>query len=470
MSGSKVQNVEYNDAASLEKQDFLEVYVQQQIAEEAGNDIRYRTCSWYKIAALMGSEYICLAALSFGSSFQTLGLLAALLITAFFSLVTLYASLILHQYCLRHPDVQDLCDVGKKLCGGSKFAWLLTAIAFVLNNIFIESLHVLTGAKYLNTMSDHALCTVVFTVVTAIACFFFSMPRTFSAFSYLSVFAAVTMFLAILLTLIFAGIQDHPNGYDGQPVTYSWLPPQETTFVDAMNAMLNIVFLFVGLIPYPSFIAEMKEPRDFPKALWLIAVCELVVYSLIGSIIYVYAGDLYTTSPAIGVLTGVYKKVAFSFTVPTIVFLGCLFAAITGRFIMFNLFKNNRQHLSQNTLLGWGTWIGILLGQWIIAYIIASTIPTFNDILSIMSALFISFFGFIFWGAAYIQMKSEDLGKGWYKRLDWKGKAMLAVNILMIVLGLFILGPGTYATVESIIDNFRSGNTRGVFTCATNGI
>jgi hypothetical protein len=32
-----------------------------------------------------------------------------------------------------------------------------------------------------------------------------------------------------------------------------------------MSAFLNITYTFVGQITLPSFIAEMKNPKDFPK-------------------------------------------------------------------------------------------------------------------------------------------------------------------------------------------------------------
>lgn len=32
-----------------------------------------------------------------------------------------------------------------------------------------------------------------------------------------------------------------------------------------MSAYLNIAYTFIGQITLPSFIAEMKEPKDFPK-------------------------------------------------------------------------------------------------------------------------------------------------------------------------------------------------------------
>lgn len=99
--------------------------------------------------------------------------------------------------------------------------------------------------------------------------------------------------------------------------------------------------------------------RDFPKALWACTIAEIIVFGLVGSIIYVYTGNQYMTAPAFGSLEDVYKKVSFSFMIPTLVFLGVLYASVSARFVFFRIFQNSR-HKSEHTIIGWGTWALIL--------------------------------------------------------------------------------------------------------------
>ena len=60
--------------------------------------------------------------------------------------------------------------------------------------------------------------------------------------------------------------QDHPFDYiaGSEPIVTA-IPVPGITYVMGMSAFLNITYTFVGQITLPSFIAEMKEPRDFPK-------------------------------------------------------------------------------------------------------------------------------------------------------------------------------------------------------------
>lgn len=86
-----------------------------------------------------------------------------------------------------------------------------------------------------------------------------------------------------------------------------------------------------------------------------------------------------------------------------------------------------------------------------------------------MSALFDSFFGFIFWGVAYFRMRNVDGGFAFIKSQGIRGYLEAALNVLIILTGIFFLGPGTYASVESIIIDFDP-SSGSVFSCASNGL
>ncbi|PWY81986.1 hypothetical protein BO70DRAFT_362419 [Aspergillus heteromorphus CBS 117.55] len=443
-----------------------------QIELESENSIKYRTCSWQKTAALLFSEYICLAIMSFPWAYSVLGLVPGLILTVFIAAVVLYTSLTIWKFCLRHPHVRDVCDIGQVIFGNSKIVWYGTAIMFLLNNIFIQGLHCLVGAEYLNTISNHGACTIVFSLVTTIIALICSLPRTFDALSKVATLSAFFTFVSVLLAMIFSGIEAHPAGYtpaQGDPIVKA-LPVAGTTFVSGMSAFLNISYTFIGQITLPSFIAEMKEPKDFWKSVTVVTIAEVIVFSLAGSIVYVYTGNQYMTTPAFGSLGNeVYKKVSFSFMIPTLIFLGVLYASVSARFIFFRIFEGTR-HKGNHTVVGWAAWIGILVVLWVLAFIIAEVIPFFSDLESIMSSLFDSFFGFIFWGTAYLRMRREDYGPNFYKNRGIRGWIGAIVNVFLICTGLFFLGPGTYASIESVIISYEEGTVGTPFSCANTGL
>ncbi|CDR40735.1 CYFA0S05e03840g1_1 [Cyberlindnera fabianii] len=465
------------DVDSYEDASSAEAILQKEIAEEAGNDIKYRSCSWQRTAMLLFSEYICLAIMSFPWSYSVLGLVPGLIITVFVALTTLYTGKIIGDYCARYPTMMNICDIGQHLFWGAKWAWYATAACFLLNNTMIQALHVLVGAKYLNTVSNHGACTIAFSVVTAVLCFLVSLPRTFSEMSIVGLFSAATMFIAVLLAMIFAGVQSHPFGFEeGTPVVWHLWPQEGTTYVQGMSAMLNIVYTFVGQICYPSFIAEMKNPKEFKKALYLVTICEITVFALAGSIVYVYVGNDYITAPAFGSLERKFKLASFSFAIPTLIFLGSLYSNVTCQFLFSIIFDQKSKHRTSHTIAGWASWTGLNILTWVLAFIIAQVIPFFSDLLSLMSSLFDCWFGFVFWGVAYFRLKQAKY-RGqfnshgeFYKKLTGSEKLEYWICWVLILIGVYILGPGTYASVDSIVINYRDSAYGNVFTCASNGL
>lgn len=352
-----------------------------------------------------------------------------------------------------------------------KWAWWFTAVMFLLNNTFIQGFHCLVGAKYLNTVSSHGTCTIIFSAVVAIISWACSLPRTFSTLAKLGTLSAIFTFVSVILAAIFAGIEDHPAGWPSKgPINVLVVPLKGTDFVSGMNAFMNISYTFIGQITIPSFIAEMKEPRDFPKALWAVTIAEVILFSCVGGVIYGFTGTNYNTAPAFGSLGDTtYKLVSFSFMIPTLIFLGVLYASVSARFVYFRLFAGTR-HMGEHTLTGWASWAGILAITWVGAFVIAEVIPFFSDLLSLMSSLFDSFFGFIFWGLAYIRMRRVDYGQDYIRSRGLRSWAGFLFNVFLIAIGLFFLGGGTYASVESIIRGYESASFGGAFTCDSNGI
>lgn len=172
--------------------------------------------------------------------------------------------------------------------------------------------------------------------------------------------------------------------------------------------------------------------------------------------------------------------------IPTLIFLGVLYSSVSARFVFFRLFEGTR-HKNSHTVFGWLSWAGILGFTWVLAFIIAEVIPFFADLLALMSSLFDSFFGWIFWGVAYLRMRNADFGPAFYRKRGLRGWIGFLMNILIILIGLFFLTAGTYVSpdctrshlhvinddqvsVDSIIIDYRATDVHTVFRCADNSL
>jgi len=86
--------------------------------------------------------------------------------------------------------------------------------------------------------------------------------------------------------------------------------------------------------------------------------------------------------------------------------------------------------------------------------------PLLNDLLGIISSLFISGFSFYFPALFWFQLIKE--GK-W--NATWKNIGLSITNALCLIIGVIVLICGTYASIKDIMVQYEEGNVRGSFTC-----
>ncbi|KAF2001681.1 hypothetical protein P154DRAFT_490131 [Amniculicola lignicola CBS 123094] len=424
------------------------------IAEDREHDIQLRTMSWQKAAWLLAGDQVCLAIMAQTWSLSVLGWVPGLITMVLAGACFWITSITMHKYIMKNPQIKDICDFGYYVFGKSKIAYEFSGAMLLANNILLIGFHVLTGARVINTLSDHSQCTVVFSVITTLMGIILSVPRTLKHISFMSMFSAACMGLAILLFLVFSGIEPAPlYGYGGdyptlgQVRTYAF-PLPGTTWVDCMNAVLNITFLWVPQILFPTFIAEMERPQDFPKSLAVLTGISVFLFIVPPAIGFRYLGQ-YSTAPAFGSLGIVsYKKASFAFVIVPTVVIGVIYANVTGKYLYFRIMSNSH-HAHSNTVLGWGVWVGLMGGIWAIAFIFGSVIPSMGDFLSLLGAAFDSFFGFIYFAVAYWHLYRGKYFSGAYRAI------MSIIHIFIMAVGLFLLGPGLYAACEAIIADYR---------------
>lgn len=98
-------------------------------------------------------------------------------------------SITMHKFIMKHPQIMNICDFGYYAFGKSRIAYEFTGVMLLANNILLMGFHVLTGAKILNTLSDHSMCTVGFSAITMVMSIVLSIPRTLKNVSFMSMFS-----------------------------------------------------------------------------------------------------------------------------------------------------------------------------------------------------------------------------------------------------------------------------------------
>jgi hypothetical protein len=253
---------------------------------------------------------------------------------------------------------------------------------------------------------------------------------------------------AILITMIALGIEQ-PDLVVQATVAVGFTP--------AFQAVTNIIFAYGGHVAFFTFISELKDPADFPKALVALQIWDVTLYSVSAVVIYRYAGPE-VASPALGSTGEVVKKVAYGIALPTIVIAGVIYGHVAAKYIHVRIFRGTK-HMGTRTWLAVGSWLAIIGVLWTVAFVLAESIPNFNDFLSLSSSLFASWFTYGLSGTLWLQLNYGH----WFR--TWRKTCLTLANVVIFALGAAIFGIGLYASGTAIAQD--SGMSAS-WSCADN--
>ncbi|EME39842.1 hypothetical protein DOTSEDRAFT_178667 [Dothistroma septosporum NZE10] len=415
--------------------------------DETNAEVKYRTLTWWQCSLLMIAETISLGILSLPSVMATIGLVPGVILLVILGMIASYTGFVFGQFKQAFPHVANMADAGEVLMGA--FGRELIGTAQIILLIFVLGSHLLTFTIAWNTITGHATCTIVWGVIGLVVFFVLSLPRTLKNVSYMSIASFISIVGAVFITVIAVGVQKPAGG-----VVEATKSP---SFATGFNSAMNICFAYAGHMAFFSFIAEMQKPEEFPKALAGLQSAAISLYLIAAVVIYVYVGaDV--VSPALGSAGPVVKKVAYGIALPTIVIAGVIYANVAAKQIYLRIFRGSK-HIHEKTWTGVGSWTAIIAILWIIAWVIAESIPVFNDLNSLIVALFVSWFTYGIAGVFWLFM---NYGK-WFS--NWKKTCLFVLNSFIFLLGGVICGVGLYATGKAIHDDTGKGAS---WSCADN--
>lgn len=196
------------------------------VSEDHTHDIKLRTMTWQKAAWLLAGDQVCLAIMAQTWSLSVLGWVPGIITSVVSGILFFITSMTMHKFIMKYPQIMNICDFSYYAFGKSHIAYYFGAFMLLANNIILIGFHILTGARILNTLSEHSLCTVVFNVIAMLMGVVFSLPRTLHHVSFMSMFSAFCMGMAILLFLVFVGIEDVPAGFPSMGQSSRTLSPR----------------------------------------------------------------------------------------------------------------------------------------------------------------------------------------------------------------------------------------------------
>ena len=219
-----------------------------------------------------------------------------------------------HEY-----PVKSYGDIAFRLYGqvGRYAMNILQAIQLLCNVAVI----IISNGEALSEAAKFKLCYAVCCLVWALAGFILGQVRTLQKFGWL---ANAAVWINLLIIFITMGVAAHSAplysasgtsaGYsinpdlvtpdaagNYPPVQHSGGLPDPSNFGASVNGLMQAVYSYGGAMLFPEFMSEMRQPRDFLKAMWGAQFFIYIVYMLYGLFIYGYQGQYIQTPSYLGI-------------------------------------------------------------------------------------------------------------------------------------------------------------------------
>jgi hypothetical protein len=379
--------------------------------------------------------------------------------------------------------------------------------------LFNVGIIIISNGQALSQISSFRLCYAVCCVIWAICGFIIGQVRTLQKYGWLAngaIWLNVLVMIFTMAVVAHSGVNYDATGQaagtalGGASVTASdsgayppvltsaGLPESDVGFTGALVGLMQAVYAYGGAMLFIEFMAEMRRPRDFWKAMICAQVFIYLCYMFFGLFIYGYQGQ-YSVNPAYqGVAPYAWQTVGNVLAVISGLIAAGLYGNIGVKVLYNNLFVSLFRAPPLTVRAGKLLWVIIIPIYWTIAFIIAAAIPNFFALSSLIAAVCIMQFSYTFPPMLYLgyaiktgamlpsegfdpatgQVIRHDRGaKRWIRGFFAGGFTsgrlyMNLFNIVFMLGSLVTAGLGAYSAIEALITAFQSPLITA-FTCTS---
>ncbi|KAK4689052.1 hypothetical protein P7C73_g1057, partial [Tremellales sp. Uapishka_1] len=424
--------------------------------------VNYKSVGWMMATVIMLKTIIALGVLAMPTVLQATGGVPGSLIILVIGLLTTWSGHVVGLFKRNHPEVYSMDGVGYVLAG--KWGREFYSVAYPLFMIFLSGSGFVAISIAFNAVTSYGTCTVAWVVVAMAGTFVLASIQTLSKVSILGWIGFASIMAAILTITIGVGIQDRPSA---APQTGPWDKDISAfngagTFLGGMGAVSTVVFSYSGTPAFFNVIGEMRQPKSYNRALYSCQTVVTATYLTIGIVVYYYCGQ-YLANPALGSAGETIKKIAYGLALPGLFVSVTIYTHVGAKMIFVRVLRGS-EHLTSHSFTHWATWLGCVGGCVFISFILAEAIPFFGDLVNLIGATLGTLMCMVSNGWMWLH-------DNWSRRKEDKSlyyRSLVALNVFLIVAGVFIMITGTWSAAVSIRDSYATGSISRPFSCADN--
>ncbi|KAI5271525.1 neutral amino acid permease [Aureobasidium subglaciale] len=430
-----------------------------EVFKRGEGDVDFRTVGWIRASVIFLKIIFATGVLAIPSAYASLGALPGALNVLGWCALNTYTGVILGNFRNRHAGCHSVADMAGVIGGPilREGAGLLFAAAYVI----CAASGIIGSTAALNALSEHAICTMWFAFIVTIVVAAMASARKFETMSYFTWAGFISVFVAVFIVVVGVAVRDRPAaaprtgdfdlGYHviGHP-----------SFAGGITAAANIFSSSAGTSAMLPVISEMKNPKDYKKALYLCMGFVTSAYLAFSLVVYAYCGE-WIVSPSLGSAGPLIKKISYGIGLLGLLVTPALYTHCAAKYCFVRILRNS-QHLQRSTFVHFATWLGCTVVLSAIALILAAAIPIFDYIIALAGSVCFAPLAIMLPACLWMYDFME------FRRGTLLEKGAFYAHGAMFILGVFMMVGGTYGTVASIVDAYAQGTVGSAFSCADN--
>lgn len=358
-----------------------------------------RRSLWYNTALLIVGDILGAGIIELPYNLSLMGWGIGLPMILVFVLISYYLGVLVSRLASRFSRALTFGDLAEPSCG--RLGYVAARYTQQIYLVLTCGLYVLLASRSLQLMFyDFDLCQPIAGLWVILAFAIPSQLRRLHEISFIAFLSFVCIVGYILICV--KEIYESDGHLPGE--TTSEMSPADATanatanttanttmglapgvaFPEFMSALMGVVFAFSGIEVYLEFIAEMRDPENFYKALRLSLSIVVIVYALVASYTYATFGTGLTPRVLTEVIReGPTLRLANGFLLVHLVATYCIKQQVVLRSTIASVSPENVDADTVGARLQWFSFsVAMLFTSWLLA----NAIPFFSDFCSLLGA------------------------------------------------------------------------------------
>lgn len=274
-----------------------------------GADVNFRTVGWPRASVIFLKVIFATGVLSIPVAMSSLGAVGGALSVVGWGALNTYTAVIQGDFRNNHPSSHSIADMASEVGGW----WIkeLTGALFIIAYVLCTGSGILGVSIGLNALSTHAACTVWWSFIATAVVALAASVRKFHQIGWLTWAGFISIFAAVLIVVVAVTTRDRPAAApQSGPYELGYTAIAYPTFAAGMVASCTIFVSSAGTSAFLPVISEMKNPRDYRKALYVCMSLVTAAYLSFALVVYKWCGQ-WVASPSLGSAGQTIKMVSY---------------------------------------------------------------------------------------------------------------------------------------------------------------